>query len=273
MRFDLHLHSFYSDGQYSPEEIIDLAIKRELAGISITDHDTTLAIDQAIEYRNSIAGDLKIIPGIEFSCVYKETDVHILGYFQNYKDSRMIKTIDFLRESRRQRGIEIINKLKELGLEIEYEDVLKTSNKDFIGRVPIAKALIKLGYTNTIEEGFERYLNRGRYGYVEKEGLNIEETIKLIKDIGGVSVLAHPGLLSNMEALDYSIDKGIDGIEYIHSKHSKKDEIRFKRIAKENNLIKTAGSDCHGRLVNDDILLGRYFIDLNSVDELKEMIV
>lgn len=272
MKFDLHVHSFYSDGRYSPEKIIDLAIKRNLSGIAITDHDTIIALDRAIKYKNNNTSDFHIIPGIEFSCVYNGMDAHILGYLQEYKHPNIIQAVNFLKESRKERGIKIINKLNELGLNIQYQDVLKISNGDFIGRVPIAKALIQAGYINTVQEGFEKYLDRGMDGYVEKEGFSIDETIELIKDAGGIAVLAHPGLLDDINVLNYCIKEGIDGIEYIHSKHTEKDVIEFKKIAEENSLIQTGGSDCHGELVEGDLLLGKYFVNLDLMPKLKEMI-
>lgn len=272
MKFDLHVHSIYSDGNYSPKEIIDLAVEKDLFGISITDHDTLSGIDEAVKYTKK-TNKIKLIPGIEFSCIHDEEEVHILGYLKDYTNSKILEKTKLLKEIRYERGLEIISKLNKIGMDIKYEDLSKVSKKDFIGRVAIAEALIMKGYINTIEEGFDKYLNRGKIGYVEKKRFSINEIINLIESVGGVSILAHPGLLKNKQTLRYCLEQGIDGIETFHSKHSKKDIKKFSQIAKKYNIIETAGSDCHGRLFDGDLLLGRYYIDVDKIPKLKEMII
>lgn len=271
MKFDLHLHTIFSDGKFTPEKLIDLAVERNLNGIAITDHDTILGIESAIEYSEKYK-DFTVIPGIEFGSVYKDTEVHILGYFIDYKDKDLIEATEFLKSSRKSRGVKIVEKLKALGLDIDYEDVKRMNDKDFIGRVPIAKALIEKNYVNSISEAFDLYLDRGKKAYVEKESLSIADTIKLIKNVGGIAVLAHPGILKDKEAIDFCIDNGIDGIECIHSKHSEEEVKLFRECAEKNNLIITGGSDCHGEIIDGDLLLGKFHVNLELIPELKERI-
>lgn len=271
MKFDLHLHTYFSDGKYSPEELVDLALERNLRGIAITDHDTVLAIERAIKYSEKFT-DFTVIPGIEFGCVHEDEEVHILGYFINYGDKEIIKATEFLKKSRDNRGLEMINKLKGLGLDIELEDVKKMSSKGFAGRVPIAKALIHKGYVSTIEEAFNLYLDRGQVAYVEKKSYDIIETINIIKKAGGISVLAHPGLLKDKSIIGYCIDQGIDGIECYHSKHTAEQMEKFKKIAIRENLIVTGGSDCHGQIIDGDLLLGKFYVNLESIPKFKERI-
>ena len=133
----------------------------------------------------------------------------------------------------------------------------------------IARAMIKRGYVTSIQEAFSRYLNRGRPAYVERYKISITETISLIKKIGGISVLAHPGLLKDKSIINYCIELGIDGIECIHSKHSQADIDLMSNIAKENDLIATGGSDFHGDLVNGNLLLGKYYIDIENIPEMR----
>ncbi len=271
MKFDLHLHTYYSDGKYGPRELVELAIERKLSGIAITDHDTILGIQEAI-CKSKEYDDFKIIPGIEFGCIYEDEEVHILGYFIDLNDVDIIDATKQLKKARENRGKAIIEKLKELGLDLSYEEVINISKENFLGRVPIAKVLVKKAYVSSINEAFNIYLDRGKPGYVEKESLSVKDTIKLIKKANGIPVLAHPGLLKNRQIIKYCIDNGIEGIECIHSKHTLDQMEYFKRLATSNSLIITGGSDCHGELINGELLLGKYSVDLNFIPEMKERI-
>ena len=256
MKYDLHVHTIYSDGLLEPQEVVDLAVKRNMQGISITDHDTILGIQEAIDYSKKFK-DFKIIPGIELGSIYNNEEVHILGYNFDYKDERIINTTQKLVNSRLDRGLKIIGKLNNLGIHISLEDVMKHVNKDLLGRPHIARALIDSKYVNSIGEAFDKYLNIGKPAYVERYHLSIEETIKLIDTLGGISVLAHPGLLKDKGIIDYCISQGIRGIECIHSKHSLKEYLIYKEIANRKNLIITGGSDFHG----DQMILGDFYIE------------
>lgn len=267
----MHVHTNYSDGLHSPQKVIELAVKRGLSGIAITDHDSVQGIQEAITFSRKYR-DFYLIPGIEFSCIFDNEEVHILGYFIDYKDCDIIEITDKLRKSRLYRAKDIVKKINDLGMRITLEDVLLISGGDNnIGRPHIAKALIKKGYISNVQEGFNKYLNRGKPAYVERFHITIGNTIKLIKKSGGISVLAHPGLLNNRDIINYCISEGIDGIEVFHSKHSSEDNYIFEKIAKNNRLIITGGSDCHGEIVYGDLLLGHYYIDLNESPKIKEM--
>lgn len=271
-KIDMHVHTNYSDGLFSPEKVVELAVHKGLSGISITDHDTTEGLERAINHSKKYR-DFTLIPGIEFSCIYNDEEVHILGYFIDYKERDIVEITSKLRRSRYDRTIKIIEKLNELGMGLTLEDVLLISGSDNnIGRPHIARALIKKGYITNIQEGFNKYLNRGKPAYVERYQITIEETVNLIKKGGGISVLAHPGLLKDKNIVNYCILKGIDGIEAIHSKHTPTDNYVYKEIAKSNGLFITGGSDCHGEETNGDLLLGRFFIDIDEIPELKERV-
>lgn len=269
MKFDLHLHTFFSDGKYSPEGVVDLALERGLNGIAITDHDTTLGIERAIKHSEKYK-DFQVVSGIEFGCIYNDMEVHILGYFIDYNNKELLKVTDFLKEAREERGVKMVDKLRGLGINIEYEEVRNFSEKGFVGRVPIAKVLVEKDYAANINEAFNKYLDRGKIAYIEKEGVNIQDAIEIIKTAGGISALAHPGLLKDSSAICYCINHGINAIECIHSKHTSEQEKLFKTIAKKNKLIITGGSDCHGEIINGDLLLGKYFMDSELVLKLKE---
>lgn len=268
MKFDLHVHTYYSDGILSPAELIDLAVKQNLQGIAITDHDTILGLNEAIVYSKKY-DNFKVIPGIEFGSVYEDEEVHILGYFIDYNDEELISVTKNLRHDRINRAIKMINNLNRLDIDVTIDDVRKHSGNDYIGRPHIARALIDKGYVGSIEESFEKYLNRGKPGYAERFHLSIEDTISLIEKSGGIAILAHPGLIKNKSIVEYTISKGIQGIECIHSKHTAEDTDYFIKLAKKKNLIVTGGSDYHGDLVRGELIFGKYFINIEEIPEMR----
>lgn len=268
MIIDLHLHTNCSDGSYTPSQVVDIAVKSRLDGIAITDHDSIEGIEAAIN-RSKLYDNFYIIPGIEFSCIHLDEEVHLLGYFFDYNSPKVIAFTRNLREARVARGIKIIEKLNNIGIDISLEDVMKYANENYIGRPHIGKALVDKNYVNTIDEAFAKYLDRGKPGYAERYRLQINEVIKLIHSENGFVSLAHPGLINNKEILNYCIDVGIDGIEVIHPKHSNRDVLELKSIAKKFNLIETGGSDWHGKMKTGDCVLGKYYINLNNIPEMK----
>lgn len=265
---DLHIHTTFSDGLLTPEEVVDLAAKKELDGIAITDHDTTLGIDRAIE-RSKIYKDIQVIPGIEFSCIYNTEEIHILGYFIDYKSPDLVQLTDNLILERRNRGYKIIDRLNTLGINITIDDVKKFSGENNIGRPHIARALIEKGWVHNIDEAFNKYLEMGKAAYIERYKLSIEDAIDIIHKSKGIAVIAHPGLIKNKDIIYHCIKIGIDGIETVHSKHSKKEIEFYTKLANEHNLINTGGSDCHGELIDGDYMLGKYYIYLDDFNRMK----
>ena len=268
MIFDLHVHTNFSDGLLTPEQVVDLALKKNIDGIAITDHDTIKGIKPAIEYSKKV-GNIKIIPGIEFGCIYKNEEVHILGYFIDYNRKNIIDVTKKLREDRVVRGIKMIKKLNNLGMELTLEEVKRLSEKDYIGRPHIARALVYRGYVDSIQDAFDEYLNRDMPAYVERDTLTLVETINLIHESNGIAVLAHPGLLIDKDIIYYCIDNRIDGLEVIHSKHNDEDVKSLIEISRKLGVIITGGSDCHGHIIDGDYLLGKYYIDIYDIPIMK----
>ncbi len=265
---DLHIHTTFSDGSLTPNEIVKWASKKKVHAIAITDHDTVEGIKATIE--SAILYDIITIAGIEISCTMEEEEVHILGYFIDYEDNNLLNMTKLLKESRESRGEKIIEKLNYLGFEISLEDVYDISGTGVIGRPHIAKAMIKKEYVNTIEEAFGKYLNRNKPAYVERYKLSIEDGINLIHRAGGVAVIAHPGLVKSKKVIYEAIRLNVDGIEAIHSKHSEQDVIKYSEIGNKYNLIITGGSDFHGNYNNNVPVLGDYYIDYEQVILLKK---
>jgi predicted metal-dependent phosphoesterase TrpH len=270
MIFDLHVHTTYSDGLLTPNQVVDLAVEKGLDGIAITDHDSILGIEPAIQYSKK-KSDIFIIPGIEFGCVYNDEEVHILGYFIDYKSPEIINITNKLRENRVSRGLKMIEKINNLGMKLDMIELksLTRIRNGYIGRPHIARALVKQGYVNSLQEAFSKYLNRGKPGYVERYTLDTEEAIILIHKLNGLAILAHPGLLKDKKIINYCINIGIDGLEVFHSKHSKKDIENMLEIGRRYGIITTGGSDCHGEIVNGEYLLGKYHININHIPSMK----
>ncbi|HHV38523.1 MAG TPA: PHP domain-containing protein [Tepidimicrobium sp.] len=271
MIFDLHVHTNLSDGIFSPEEVVSLAVNEGLNGIAITDHDSTSGIEQAIQISKKF-NDFIVIPGIEFGCVHEDEEVHILGYFIDYKSPKMRSVSHKLRKSRWERGLNIIDRLKAIDIDISYDRLKQTlANNDYVGRPHIARILVEAGYVNSIQEAFNIYLDRGKPAYVERYRLDIRDTIDLIHELHGLAVLAHPGILRQKKIIDHCIAMGIDGIEAIHPKHNSDDVYYLIDLAKKYNLFTTGGSDFHGDKENEN-LLGRYYVNLNDILEMRERI-
>lgn len=269
MIFDMHTHTIFSDGIFTPEELVGLAFNKGLDGIAITDHDTISGIEPAIQACKNL-NNFHIIPGIEFGCVHKDEEVHILGYFIDYKSSEIKKTSKKLRDSRIKRGQNIIKKLNNLEINITLDQINQTlSDNDYIGRPHIARILVEKGYVNNMNEAFSTYLDRGKPAYAERYRLNIKDTIDLIHKTNGLAVLAHSGILEQKKIIDYCINMGINGLEAIHPKHKRKDVLYILNLAKKHNLFITGGSDFHENQINGKSLLGKYYINLNDIMPMK----
>ncbi len=213
--------------------------------------------------------NFNIIAGIELGCFYDQEEVHILGYFIDYNNTELLNELDKLKTSRWKRGIEIIKKLNDLGIKLNMDSILSEAEASgFIGRALIARKLVSEGYVKSIKEAFDKYLDVGKPAYVKRHQLSIKDTIDLIHSVDGISVLAHPGLLSNKDIMTFCVKQGIMGIECYHTKHTKEDEKYFIKFAIENNLIITGGSDFHG----DEDILGSRFINLEECAIFKELI-
>lgn len=272
LRYDLHVHSDFSDGQYSPEKLIQLALERDLDGIAITDHDNISGIPVANKFisENKIS-NFELIPGIEFGTTYLNDEVHILGYFIDYNNKDLISVINNLNKWRESRTLKILEKIKRIGMDINEEDLILASNNNFTGRVPIAKALVEKGYVKDISEAFEKYIGIGKPCYVAKDNYSIKEIINIIQKASGVAILAHPILLYNEKTIDYVRSCGIDGIESTHSKYDKKSNLEFEEYADEHKILTTGGSDCHGRPIDGELLLGEYITTNLELERMREV--
>lgn len=266
-KIDMHVHTNASDGVLTPIQVINWAIEANLGGVAITDHDT---IDGYIKARNYIKDkdDFLLIPGIEFSCIYKNSEVHILGYLFDCNDKNLNDICDTIKRVRSNRAKEILKKLEEQGILIDESDLNKVGSINSIGRPHIARIMVAKGYAKDIDEAFNKWIGRNQIAYVERYKITIEEAIKYIKDAGGVSVLAHPGLLKPHVSVSEILDKGLDGIEAYHSKHSYEQSERFHKIAKVRNIYVTSGTDFHEPDKDGEIYIGKIHINNDEIEKM-----
>lgn len=268
---DLHLHTYFSDGKFSVEELLLYAKRRMVEIISITDHDNTGAIDEAIEKTAGIG--MELIPGIEFSTNFLDSEVHILSYFFNHKDSKITDYVKNFREKRIQRLDEMIGKLNYYGYKLSLEELLE-DNPGIItlGRPHLANILVKKGYVKNYYEAFTRFIGDYKICFVRKPNPPVEEVLELISDTKGIAVLAHPGASFSMEFIEKLIKLEIDGIETVHPSHTLGKIKKLENFAKEKNLLATGGSDFHGYFPQDFTNLGKYVIPADRVGKMRAKI-
>ncbi|MGB9813586.1 MAG: PHP domain-containing protein [Thermovenabulum sp.] len=265
MLIDLHIHTTFSDGKLTPEEVVEKAAELNLKAIAITDHDTIDGISFAIE-RAKYYPSLEIVPGIEINTDFENEEVHILGYYIDYKDHFLQIKLREFQEIRNSRIKKMIEKLNRLNIPIKNEDVEKEADGPSLGRPHIARVLVKKGYASSVEEAFLLYLDKGKPAYVPRYKLTPVEAIELIKKSGGIPVLAHPGLIKNKGIVFKIIKMGIKGIEVYHKEHNKEDSNYFMELAKKYSLLMTGGSDCHG----DPLLMGSQPVPYEFLMQLKD---
>jgi 3',5'-nucleoside bisphosphate phosphatase len=243
-RIDMHTHTNASDGVFTATELIRYAHRKGMGGIAVTDHDTVEALSEArqaaLEFK-----DFWMLPGIEFSTEDNNTEVHLLGYGINETDQRLTELLQTLKESRFNRAGKMVEKLKNLGIGITYDHVKKIAGDGVVGRLHIARVLVALRAVPTVQDAFQRYLNQGQPAYVPRYKLTPFDTIPLIHQLGGFSVLAHPALMDRDELIPKLIESGLMGLEAYYPTHSHNDVQRYLRLAYRCGLLVTGGSDFH----------------------------
>ncbi|MCL6472489.1 MAG: PHP domain-containing protein [Firmicutes bacterium] len=267
MPVDLHLHTTASDGSLSPGEVVEIAASLNLKTIAISDHDTVGGIDEALAY--AIKLGIEVIPAVELSSKYNSRDVHILGYFIDYKDTKLLDYFTYLRQARIERAKVIIDCLRNLGLNITFEDVLKIAEQASIGRPHIARALLAKNYVPDVREAFNKYLKHGAPCFREKFVYPTDKAISLVHEAGGIAVFAHPGLAKIDEYIPELIKMGLNGLEAYHAEHTADQIEHYLRLAKEYGLIVTGGSDDHGPVSTHGLRIGSISVPDAVVDTLK----
>lgn len=254
IRADLHLHSNHSDGVLSVEEIVEWARKKRVSVISITDHDTIEGVNEGIAYGEK--HQIEVIPGIEFSTVHKGEEVHILGYFIDQNSALLHSVLSKIKRQRVERIGKMIEQLNAIHLNVSLNDIHEYAMGDSIGRPHVARALVKKGYVSSIKEAFDKYLAQGKPGFVKRYQLDAKYTIHLIKELGGIAIIAHPGFLKEYSVIKDLVEYGADGLEVFHYKHDSQTIGNLIAICKSRNLLVTGGSDFHECLGNEQPIIG-----------------
>ena len=253
---DLHTHSVFSDGTYTPAEIIEGAMSAGLSAIALTDHNT---VDGLLDFVSAAHGkNIYIVPGAEFSVDYNGTELHILGLFippEHFgKVSDLMTSVNKRKE---ESNIMLIDSLNRAGYCLDYEKIKSSTPNGRINRAHIAAAMMQNGYISSVKEGFETVLSKTAGYYIEPTRLSAEKAIDFINSIGAVPVLAHPFLNLNEQELVcfLSTVKGLAGMECYYSDYNEETTNASVRIANEFGLICSGGSDFHG-MTKPDIKLG-----------------
>ena len=266
---DLHLHTRYSDGSYTPEELVREAAGHKFAAIAVTDHDTLDAIPESL-YAGEEFG-VEVIAGVEVTCRVETQEIHMLAYLfgDAWRNESLHAVLDHSKRVREQRVTQFVAKFNELGVPLTLQDVQSCSDCGTVGRPHVAMALQRRGFVSSVDEAFDRFLKRGKPAFVERYRMTVAEAIGHIKRAGGVAVLAHPALNRVDPQLPNMVDQGLDGLEVWHSRQSPAQTEHYLALAKRLDLLPTGGSDCHGT-VRGQPLLGTVKLPYEHVAALKE---
>lgn len=262
---DLHIHTNFSDGISSVDEVLEIATAKKLKAISITDHDCMDAYPAVLEKAEKLG--VKVIPGVELSSEVDGNDIHILGYFVDPSDKKFAKKLKEMKEARYVRAEKIVKNLNKMGVDLRFDTVLSIAGNGSIGRPHIAAAMIKEELVYSYKEAFEKYLGYGSPAYVEKFKMEPEEVFNLIKGAGGIPILAHPGITKIDEKIPEFIRKGLAGIEVYHTEHTPPMERYYLKLAEKYKIAISGGSDYHNSIIHKS-QIGIPFVPYTTVESL-----
>ena len=266
MHADLHLHTNFSDGTYSPEELAAQAARNRLHAIALTDHDT---VEGCARTRVACeAAGIEFITGTELTAEQDDNELHILGYFIDVENPRFRVEIGRFQAVRQNRIREMVSRLNAVNVPISAQEVFDLANCHSPGRPHVARALVKAGFCSSLDEAFERFLKKHRPAWVPKFKMSAADAIELIHQAGGVAVMAHPGLNRTDEVIPGMAEAGLDGLECFHTKHSTSVTEHYLGLAERFKLLVTGGSDCHG-LNKGKPLIGTIKLPYEYVERLK----
>ena len=267
MKFaDLHLHTQFSDGTFTPEELVVHAQKSGLCCIALTDHDTVEGCARSSAACSAV--QMEFISGTELTAEHEDIEVHILGYFLDTGNQVLLDRIGQFQTVRQQRIHEMVAALNKLGIPLKAEAVFALANCKSPGRPHVARALVKEKLIGSLDEAFDRFLKKGKPAWVPKTKMSALEGVELIHQAGGLAVMAHPGLNRSDDIIPALVDAGLDGIECFHTKHSTLVSERYLEIAEASHLLVTGGSDCHGYSKHKP-LIGTVKLPYGHVEKMK----
>jgi len=264
MKFaDLHLHTSFSDGTFSPEELAGHGQRLGFAAMALTDHDSVEGCARMAAACG--AAGIEFITGAELTAEHDDTEVHLLGYFLDTQNKRFLAEIAKFQAVRQNRIREMVARINELNIPLEAESVFALANCKSPGRPHV---MVEAGFCKTADEAFARFLKKNRPAWVPKAKMSALEGVELIHQAGGLAVMAHPGLNRTDEIIPALVNAGLDGIECFHTKHSTAMSERYLEMADKFHLLVTGGSDCHGFSKGKPII-GTVKLPYEHVEKLK----
>ena len=252
-RIELHAHTIFSDGTLTPAELVAMAAERGLTALAITDHDSVDGVAPAIAAAGTLgdarsagaAAPPEIVAGIELSSSLEGNDLHVLGYFIDWRSETLAVRLSRFRDERRARAREILHRLASLGVPVAEDEVFAAAGPGVVGRPHIANALLKAGHVPTIDVAFQRYLGARGAAFVPRPVFPSGEAVRAIRDAGGAAVLAHPAALAT-RVVEQLAEAGLAGIEVWHPQHGISSQKRWREVARALDLVASGGSDFHG---------------------------
>lgn len=263
MKLDLHIHSTYSDGAYTPEMLVDTAASVGVNVMAITDHDNILSHQIAKDYIKEKGLDIEVVPGVEINTIYNNEEIHILGYFMDFENKdfkNMLKEQQQARVRQTHKIVELLN--KKANIPVTFEQINNyVAEGGSIGRPHIAKAIVVAGGAQNVMQAYAKYINDDSDVYIQRETVTPHDAVEIIYEAGGIPVVAHPCDIANPEKLVIDLmNYGLRGLEAYHRKHSPAMVEYYSSMAEKYNLIVTGGSDFHSPNNNNIIYLGKIFI-------------
>ncbi len=270
-KIDLHIHTTASDGKLTPAEIVTKAVALGLETIAISDHDTVNGIKPALVAAQAFPA-LSIIPAVELSTDVPSGEIHVLGYYIDYTNVDFEEDLSRMRNSRLGRAQKIIEKLHDLGINIDYSRVQEIAGTGTLGRPHIAQAMLEKGYIQDFKEAFNKYIGHGGPAYVERDKLTPVEAVQLIAKTGGLPVLAHPLTAGNVEAMIAELKPaGLVGMEVYYAAYAFEEISPLLGLAYKHGLIATGGTDYHGIENNSETMLGGVDVPVRAVEQLTKL--
>jgi predicted metal-dependent phosphoesterase TrpH len=263
---DLHLHTRFSDGTYTPEELAAAASRKGLSAIALTDHDTVEGCAPTAEACRREG--IEFIPGSELTAQMNDHEIHVLAYFVDTQNPALLAELAKFQKVRQDRIREMVSRINQMGIPLLVEDVFTLANCRSPGRPHVARALTEGEFCGSLDEAFERFLKKGRPAWVPKFKMSAPEAIALIHQAGGLAVMAHPGLTRADEFIPTLAENGLDGLECYHTKHTGVVAAQYRAMAERLQLLVTGGSDCHGTTKGKP-LIGTVKLPYEHVERLK----
>jgi 3',5'-nucleoside bisphosphate phosphatase len=264
---DLHLHTFFSDGTYTPEELAAHGKRLGFHAMALSDHDTVEGCARMAAA--CLADGIEFIAASELTAELDGHELHLLGYYLDTSNAKLLVELARFQEVRQNRIREMVAKIRSLNVPLLEETVFAIANCRSPGRPHVARALVKQGLCHNLDEAFDRFLKKGKPAWVPKFKMSAVDAIALIHQAGGVAVMAHPGLNNCDDLISTLAECGLDGLEVYHTKHARATSDHYLRMAEQQNLLVTGGSDCHG-MSKGKPLIGGVKLPYWRVEMLKE---